>query len=188
MATYQDLCDEDILSLYEARDESAIEATQSRYGGYCRAIADRILRSREDAEECVNDTWLHTWNAIPPAHPQSLKGFLGAVVRNLSINRLDYNRARRRSAPTVALDEFSACIPDGTQPVADEYALKEAFDGFLGGLPERERIIFVRRYWYLCSVAEIAQGLDMPEGTVKSCLARTRARFRVYLEQEGIFV
>lgn len=188
MATYQDLPDEDILSLYEARDETAIAATEHRYGGYCRAIADRILRVREDAEECVNDTWLHTWNAIPPTHPSSLKGFLGAVVRNLSINRLDYNRARRRDAATVALDEFASCIPDGAQPIEDEYALKEAFDGFLGGLPERERVIFVRRYWYLCPVAEIARGLGLPEGTVKSCLARTRERFRVYLEKEGIFV
>lgn len=119
MATYQDLPDEDILSLYEARDETAIAATEHRYGGYCRAIADRILRVREDAEECVNDTWLHTWNAIPPTHPSSLKGFLGAVVRNLSINRLDYNRAQRRDAATVALDEFASCIPDGAQPIED---------------------------------------------------------------------
>lgn len=110
------------------------------------------------------------------------------MVRNLSINRLDYNRARRRDAATVALDEFAACIPDGAQPIEDEYALKEAFNGFLGGLPERERIIFVRRYWYLCPIAEIARGLGLPEGTVKSCLARTRERFRVYLEKEGIFV
>ena len=82
--------DEDILTLYNRRDEQAIAATQSKYGSYCRAVADRILRVREDAEECVNDTYLHAWNAIPPARPGSLRAFLGAIVRNLAINRLNY--------------------------------------------------------------------------------------------------
>ena len=171
--------DEDILTLYNRRDEQAIAATQSKYGSYCRAVADRILRVREDAEECVNDTYLHAWNAIPPARPGSLRAFLGAIVRNLAINRLNYNRARRRNAAIVALDEFAECLPD---------ALRAAFDSFLASLPERERVIFVRRYWYLCPVAEIARGMDIPEGTVKSILSRTRERFRIHLEKEGIFV
>lgn len=141
--------DEDILTLYNRRDEQAIAATQSKYGSYCRAVADRILRVREDAEECVNDTYLHAWNAIPPARPGSLRAFLGAIVRNLAINRLNYNRARRRSAAIVALDEFAECLPDGTEPITDTIALRAAFDSFLASLPERERVIFVRRYWSL---------------------------------------
>lgn len=159
--------DEDILTLYNRRDEQAIAATQSKYGSYCRAVADRILRVREDAEECVNDTYLHAWNAIPPARPGSLRAFLGAIV---------------------ALDEFAECLPDGTEPITDTVALRAAFDSFLASLPERERVIFVRRYWYLCPVAEIARGMDIPEGTVKSILSRTRERFRIHLEKEGIFV
>lgn len=138
--------DEDILTLYNRRDEQAIAATQSKYGSYCRAVADRILRVREDAEECVNDTYLHAWNAIPPARPGSLRAFLGAIVRNLAINRLNYNRARRRNAAIVALDEFAECLPDGTEPITDTVALRAAFDSFLASLPERERVIFVRRY------------------------------------------
>lgn len=180
--------DEDILTLYNRRDEQAIAATQSKYGSYCRAVADRILRGREDAEECVNDAYLHAWNAIPPARPGSLRAFLGAIVRNLAINRLNYNRARRRNAAIVALDEFAECLPDGIEPITDTVALRAAFDSFLASLPERERVIFVRRYWYLCPVAEIARGMDIPEGTVKSILSRTRERFRIHLEKEGIFV
>ena len=124
----------------------------------------------------------------PPARPGSLRAFLGAIVRNLAINRLNYNRARRRSAAIVALDEFAECLPDGTEPITDTVALRAAFDSFLASLPERERVIFVRRYWYLCPVAEIARGMDIPEGTVKSILSRTRERFRIHLEKEGIFV
>lgn len=109
-------------------------------------------------------------------------------MRNLAINRLNYNRARRRSAAIVALDEFAECLLDGTEPITDTVALRAAFDSFLASLPERERVIFVRRYWYLCPVAEIARGMDIPEGTVKSILSRTRERFRIHLEKEGIFV
>ena len=165
--------DEDILTLYNRRDEQAIAATQSKYGSYCRAVADRILRVWEDAEECVNDTYLHAWNAIPPARPGSLRAFLGAIVRNLAINRLNYNRARRRNAAIVALDEFAECLPDGTEPITDTVALRAAFDSFLASLPERERVIFVRRYWYLCPVAEIARGMDIRrERSRASCPAR----------------
>lgn len=92
------------------------------------------------------------------------------------------------NAAIVALDEFAECLPDGTEPITDTVALRAAFDSFLASLPERERVIFVRRYWYLCPVAEIARGMDIPEGTVKSILSRTRERFRIHLEKEGIFV
>ena len=180
--------DEDILTLYNRRDEQAIAATQSKYGSYCRAVADRILRVREDAEECVNDTYLHAWNAIPPARPGSLRAFLGAIVRNLAINRLNYNRARRRNAAIVALDEFAECLPDGTEPITDTVALRAAFDSFLASLPERERVIFVRRYWYVDTVAEIAQRYNMSESKVKTRLHRIREKLRVYLMQEGIAV
>ena len=180
--------DSAIIDLYWAREERALSETDTKYGGYCRSIAFNILHSYEDTEECVNDTYLHAWNAIPPARPGSLRAFLGAIVRNLAINRLNYNRARRRSAAIVALDEFAECLPDGTEPITDTVALRAAFDSFLASLPERERVIFVRRYWYLCPVAEIARGMDIPEGTVKSILSRTRERFRIHLEKEGIFV
>ena len=177
-----------LTELFCARDEEALRETARLYEPLCMHIALNILADRQDAEECVNDTYLHAWNAIPPARPGSLRAFLGAIVRNLAINRLNYNRARRRSAAIVALDEFAECLPDGTEPITDTVALRAAFDSFLASLPERERVIFVRRYWYLCPVAENARGMDIPEGTVKSILSRTRERFRIHLEKEGIFV
>ncbi len=106
--------DEEILTLYNCRDEQAITATQRKYGAYCHAIADRILHVREDAEECVSDAYLHTWNAIPPAQPGSLRAFLGTVVRNLAINRLDYNRrggAVRRPSPWTSSPDVCRTAP-----------------------------------------------------------------------------
>ena len=177
-----------IIDLYWQRNEQAVAETEAKYGPYCRSIAYGILQNNQDTEECVNDTYLHAWNAIPPARPGSLRAFLGAIVRNLAINRLNYNRARRRNAAIGALAELAECLPDGAEPITDTVALRAAFDSFLASLPERERVIFVRRYWYLCPVAEIARGMDIPEGTVKSILSRTRGRFRIHLEKEGIFV
>ena len=179
--------DKTIVDLYWERAENAITETQIKYGKYCRNIAYNILRSNQDADEIENDTYLRTWEAIPPKRPDNLKAFIGRICRNLALDRYDYNRASKRADVTDnVLTELTDCIPDGTGALSDEYILREALNGFLAGLPVRTRIIFMRRYFYLCSVKDIAHSLDMSESNVKVILLRTRGRLKSYLEKEGV--
>lgn len=180
--------DKNIVELFWARSEDALRETQSKYGKYCTAIAHNVLDSHEDAEECVNDAYLRLWNAIPPAKPSSLKAFLGKIVRNLALDRYNASKAAKRfnSSVELALYELEECLPSTDAPLADEYALRAAINGFLAELPAKTRIIFMRRYWYLCSVKEIAESMRMSESNVKVTLLRTRQKFKEYLEKEGI--
>jgi RNA polymerase sigma-70 factor (ECF subfamily) len=181
--------DQQIVDLYWKRDESAIDQTQKKYGKYCHHIAYSILYSHEDAEECVNDTYLRAWGAIPPAKPGRLSTFLGKITRNLSLDRYEKNTAQKRSGPVeLVLDELSECIPDADSALdpIDMIALGDAINAFLGGLPQKTRQIFLRRYWYMSPVKEIARDMGMSEGTVKVSLMRTRESFKAYLEKEGI--
>ena len=180
-----------IVQLYWERSESAIEQTQSKYGRYCHHIAYSILASNEDAEECVNDTYLKAWNSMPPHRPQKLQTFLGKITRNLAFDRYDRMTAAKRSQRLeVAFDEISECLPDIISDMgqADENTLSEAINGFLASLSKRDRMIFMRRYWYLCTITEIAKGMGMSESNVKVSLMRTRKLFREYLEKEGIVI
>lgn len=181
--------DSKIVELYWERSEDAISQTKSKYGRYCHSIAYNILHSDEDAEECVNDTYVRAWSAIPPQRPTKLSAFLGKITRNIALDRYDASTAKKRDG-TVALvlDEIAECVPDTDIAVADEYILKDTINGFLRSLPQRTRIVFMRRYWYLCSVEEIARDLDMSESNVKVTLMRTRTRFREYLVRKGINV
>ena len=183
--------DQKIVDLYWERAASAIQETQKKYGKYCYHIAYAILYSNEDAEECVNDTYLRAWNAMPPAKPSRLSTFLGKITRHLALDRLDKHHAKKRSGPiTLALDELSECIPDaasGLDPI-DEIALGDAINAFLAGLPLKTRQMFVRRYWYLSSIKDIARDVDMSESAVKVTLMRTREAFRLHLEKEGIVI
>jgi RNA polymerase sigma-70 factor (ECF subfamily) len=181
--------DQQIVDLYWKRDESAIAETQKKYGKYCHTIAYAILHSHEDAEECVNDTYLRAWGAIPPAKPGRLSTFLGKITRNLSLDRYEKNTAQKRSGPVeLVLDELCECIPDADSALdpIDMIALGDAINAFLGGLPQKTRQIFLRRYWYMSPVKEIARDMGMSEGTVKVSLMRTRESFKAYLEKEGI--
>ena len=183
--------DSKIIELYWSRSEQAIAETESKYGKYCHRIAFNILYSEEDAEECVNDTYLRAWEAMPPHRPQILSSFLGKITRNLSLDRYDALRAKKRSSNTeLALDEIGECIPDAysDMPISEEIVLKDAINGFLRALPTRTRVIFLRRYFYLCSISDIAEGLEMSESNVKVTLSRTRAKFKAYLEKEGIVI
>ncbi len=178
--------DKAIVDLYWERSETAISETQTKYGKYCRYIAYNILNSAEDAEECENDTYLRAWETIPPKRPDCLRAFLGKICRNLALDRYDYKKAAKRSDVTDnVLRELNDCVPDGGS-VSEDYILKEAINGFLGSLPTRMRIIFMRRYWYLCSVKDIALSLGMSESNVKVTLLRARNRLKAYLEKEGI--
>lgn len=180
--------DKNIVELFWGRSEDALKETQSKYGKYCTSIACNVLGSREDAEECVNDAYLRLWNAIPPARPNSLKAFLGKIVRNVSLDRYDANTAAKRfdSSTELAFYELEECIPDTEAPISDELALRTAINGFLATLPKRTRIVFMRRYWYLCSAKQIAESMGMSESNVKVTLLRTRQKFKEYLEKEGI--
>lgn len=177
-----------IVELYHARDESAIRESDQKYGRYCLSVAYGILGNHEDAQECVSDTYLRAWNAMPPHRPENLRTFLGKITRNLSLDRLDHLSAEKRGAgesPAV-LEEIAQCIPAANADETDGAILKEAIDRFLASLPTGTRKIFVRRYWYMDPVKEIAARYGVSESKVKVTLFRTRNRLRKHLEKEGI--
>jgi len=182
--------DTKIIDLYWSRSESAIAETAKKYGSYCRSIAFRILHNDQDSEECVNDTWLGAWNAMPPKRPAELSTFLGRITRNLSLNRWKQYSAEKRGSGemTVALEELRECVPapGGVEAVMDDMALTERIDRFVGTLPAEQRKIFVQRYWYLCSIREIAHNCGVSVNKVKVTLFRTRQALREALLKEGL--
>ena len=179
-----------IVELYWNRDEDAIVQTQQKYGNYCYSIAYSILHNNEDAQESLNDTWLAAWDAMPPHHPQILSTFLGKITRRLSLNKWRSMTAEKRGGGSfpLSLDELEECVPDRfsiDEQLETQY-LSEAIDRFLSGLKEEERRVFVCRYWYFDSVAEIAQRFGYGESKVKMMLKRTRDRLKDYLIKEGM--
>lgn len=184
--------DNHIIELFFARDEGAIEAASREYGAYCAAIARGILADQGAAEECVNDTWLKCWQSIPPQRPKSLKGYAGRIARNLALSALRSEKAQKRGGGQVelALDELSEVVSGADTPegALDRQALLAALDGFLAALSERDRNLFLRRYWYLDSVEQLAKRLRMSRTHVTTTLHRLRQRLRVHLQQEGFDV
>ena len=183
--------DAKIIALYEARDESAIAETQQKYGGYCRYIAERILACKQDPEECVNDAYHKVWNTIPPQKPESLASYVGMLTRQLSLNRYKENHRQKRGAGVVPLilDELQECIADkGDMPSVDDIALRDAMNAFLAKLPQRTRMVFMRRYWYADEVSTIAADYGMSESHVGVLLYRTRKKLKEHLEKEEIYV
>ena len=175
-----------IIELYWQRLEAAISESRTKYGRYCTVIADNILHCPEDTEECLDDTWLKAWEAMPPQKPDRLSVFLGKITRNLAIDRYRKNRAGKYGKGQIALclDELAECV--GTdETIADDLALKKALDGFLQELEGEAKDIFMLRYWHMFSVKEIANRLGKSDGAVKMSLQRTRSKLRSYLEQEG---
>lgn len=180
-----------ILDLYFARDQEAIRETDAKYGGYCHGISYRILNSHSDADECVNDTWLQTWNAVPPQRPQCLQAFLGRVVRNLSLDRWEFLRAKKRGGGRVEalLSELEGCIPAPLatpEEMLTEQAVGEAVSRWLEQQPRKNRVAFVRRYWYADSLAETAARIGCSQSAAKSLLHRMRGSLRTFLQQEGV--
>lgn len=181
--------DAKIIELYWDRNEQAIPETSAKYGHYCSSIAKNILGNQEDAEECVNDTYLNAWNSMPPHRPGMLATFLGKITRNLSFNRYKYNTAEKRGngEMSVVLDELAEVV-SGREDVEQQLEYKEleiAINDFLRSLPVKKRKIFVCRYWYADSVSEIAAKFGMREGTVSMTLNRLRNRLRTVLEERG---
>jgi RNA polymerase sigma-70 factor (ECF subfamily) len=181
--------DAEIVLLYWERNEQAIPATAEKYENYCTTIARNILGNREDAEECVNDTYLHAWNAMPPHRPAILATFLGKITRNLSLNRFRHNTADKRGggALPAVLDELSELVSSGDD-VAQAFQtgeLVKAIDTFLDTLSSEKRCIFVRRYWYTDSISDIAVRYGMRDGAVTMTLSRLRSKLHSYLTERG---
>lgn len=177
-----------IVALYWSRDEAAIAETQRKYGPYCRAIALNILSSREDAEECVSDTWHSAWNAMPPQRPGSLSAFLGRIVRNLAISRWRRERAQKRSGGLeVLLSELEDCLPapQGVEDAAEGRALTRRVEGWLEGLGREDRAVFLRRYWYGQPVKALAGEWGVAPNQMAKRLQRLRGQLKRELEQEG---
>lgn len=181
--------DERIVALYWERSEDAIRQTQSKYDNYCMGIAGRILSNHEDARECVNDTYLAAWDAIPPQRPAVLSTFLGKLTRRISIDRWRALTADKRggSAVTVALEELEACIPGGTDPVKEVEAkeLARAISGFLRILPYIQRKVFLMRYFEMADLTQIQEEFQISNSKAKSMLHRTRKKLKTYLQEEG---
>lgn len=185
------MTDESIIGLFTARSESAIAETQRLYGRYFYSIAYGIVWNESDAEEIVNDMYLQAWNTIPPAHPDHLKAFLGRMTRQLAIKKLEKNTAKKRGEgqyPAV-IDELSECVSgDGSDDIPDQIALREALNRFLRMLLSDVRTVFIRRYWHMQSISDIAGACSMGENRVKSQLMRTRKKLKKYLKEEGFSV
>ena len=181
------MTDNQIIDLFWNRNEDAIAATDAAYGRKLRGLSGRILQNPEDAEEIVSDTYMKTWDSIPKARPQYFYAYIAAICRHLSLNLLNWNQAAKRKAEIVSItEELEQCIPDpGQERSADSKEIIRALNGFLDTLPKDSRLIFIRRYWYADSVAEIAQRFRMGESKVKTRLFRTRNQLRVFLEKEG---
>ena len=183
--------DRAIIELYNQRNEDAIFETQKKYGRYCHYIAYNILFSDEDSEECVNDSYLKVWNSIPPHCPERFSAYIGKITRNTALDRYELLRVQKRTCERteLALEELAEALPayDG-EDMSETLLLKDAINSFLASLPKRTRIIFMRRYWYLSSISEIARDLELSESNVKVILMRTRDKFKTHLDTKGISI
>lgn len=181
--------DSEILELYFRRDEGALRETETRHGGVCRALAQRLLNSAADAEECWNDALLRAWNAIPPERPLHFRAWLLKLTRRLAIDRCRAMTAEKRGGGELplVLEELSECVPgaSGAEDAAMTRALGRAVSRFLRTLPERERTIFLRRCFYAEANRDIARSLGLRENAVAVSLRRTRQKLRAYLTKEG---
>ncbi len=179
-----------IVELYFARDESAIRETKNKYGQLCFRIADNIVGIKEDAEECVSDTYWTVWNQIPPTRPRYLAAFLCKIVRNLSLKRIEYIYAQKRT-PNVctAFEELEEMIPDSQLRMDSESEeIGSMISTFLRKEKELTRKVFLRRYFAGDTIAAIAKQYGLRENTVKSILFRTRSRLHMYLKKEGVLL
>ena len=179
--------DNRIVQLFWDRSEEAISRISDKYGAFCFAIAENILSCREDSEECVNDTWLSTWNAIPPARPYPLKPYVGKITRNIAFDKYAYRNAAKRNAnATVLLSELGEIADGSEDAVADTEAISAAINEFLAGLDRLNRALFLRRYWYYDSLADLAGKSGLRENVIKARLARMREKLRRKLMERGI--
>lgn len=181
--------DNTIIGLYFNRDEQAVRETILAYGDYCRTVARNILGNPEDAEEAVADTWLKVWNTIPPQKPRFLKLYLAKITRNIALNTYREQSAKKRGGGQVvlALEELGACVSQSgsVESIIDERLLRNTIQSFLQQISKKDRMVFVRRYFFLEDTSAIAQRYGLKESNVLLILSRTRKRLRDYLIKEG---
>ena len=184
------LSDEQIIDLYFAREERAIAETDKKYSAYLHTVAFNILSNEQDAEECLQDTYLRTWNAIPPERPSIFHAFLAKITRNLSLNRYKAAKRQKRvpSEASVSLDELEECVPDG-QTFSRELqsaAIARVINRYLDCVSDRRMYVFISRYFYSLTIGQIAKRLSCSPALVNRELAEIRRELRILLEEEGI--
>ena len=179
-----------IINLYFERNENAIKETDTKYGKLCFSIACNVLNNEADSEESVNDTYLSVWNTIPPTRPNSFSAFICKITRNLSLKRLNFNRAQKRTPPViVSFDELENVLPDSLiQPDRSDEQLGKVISDFLRSETEEARNVFLRKYWYFDTIADIAARYSLSESKVKVLLHRTRNNLREHLKKEGVYL
>lgn len=181
--------DEEIVALYWARSEDAIRESERKYGPFCRTLAQNILSIREDAEECVNDTWYHAWNAMPEERPRYLRAWLGKVVRNLALDLWQRNHAKKRyGGMFLLLSELEDCVPaPGTvEEAADAAELGRIISRWLNTLPPEDRLLFVRRYWNGQALNDLAREMGFSPAKLAQKMHRLRLNLKKALEKEGV--
>lgn len=185
------MSEQEILDLYLARNEEAVRKSEETYGAYCHTIAYRILRDEGEAAECVNDTWFQAWRTIPPTIPHHLGAYLAKITRNLSLNRYRRTHQKKREADRVAvcIDELQECLASDSTPEKsyEQSFLGQVINDFVRDLPREERMMFVRRYFYMDSVAEVAAHLGCSESKVKTTMFRTRKKLQEILIREEVY-
>ena len=180
--------DSKIIELFWERNESAVVAVSEKYGRYCNAIARNMIGNEQAAEECVNDTWMELWEAIPPHRPKHLLAFISEITRNNALNAVKGNMAQKRGGGELSavLDELYDVASDySVEKIAEQHEIMAAVNGFLEKLPERKQKVFVLRYWHCCSVSDIAQIVGMSEANVYNVLKRVRKKLLEHLKKEG---
>ena len=180
-----------IIQLFFQRAEQAIVEVQQKYGSFCRTVAMNLLQQKEDAEECVNDTWQAAWQRIPPENPRMLGAFLGRITRNLAISRFRKNTAQMRSEGlTVLLSELEHCVPSSqsTEEAVDSILLGDYISKWLETLSADDRALFLRRYWFGESLRELSREVGTGEGHLAQKLYRLRLQLKKELEKEGVVV
>ncbi len=177
-----------IIDMYFARDEDAIKETDLKYGRLCFGVALNVLGNDADSEECVNETYLSLWNNIPPTRPNNFAAYICKITRNLSLKRLEYNKARKRAPSAVcSLSELENVLPDSSiPPDVDNEEIARKISDFLRTKKPVVRVVFIRRHWFFDSVRDIAAKYSFTESKVKSMLYHTRNELREYLKKEGI--
>ena len=184
--------DAKIVDLYFARSEQAIQETGKKYGTHLSKLAYNILRSLSDTEEIVNDTYFNAWNSMPPTRPSALKHFLSRITRNLSLNRLDYLLAKKRTAEVEALDdELDDCLLDyrgSTEEAWEAREIGDSLNRFLAGIDKTDCAVFLSRYFYGETIREISREYRLPEHKVKYMLTNTRTSLKLWLEKDGVVV
>lgn len=178
--------DSKIIELFFSRDESAVSAVLNKYGRHATALAMSILRSDRDAEECVNDAWLRTWNSIPPNRPENLRAYISKIVRNLCLDRLRGMDAKKRPGAYLELrEELTQVFDEDVENELEQRLLSDAINRFLEGLDTEKRLLFVGRYWHMQSVKELCSLCSLSEANAKITLHRLREQLKDFLKEEG---